>query len=100
MSVFGRINLGRIDFRLSRVQGHFAKVQWLMLAYLTLDSLKRRYGVSFWWILLIFPIVAFIWWLDKKHIYPQSADASILAAPFNQRLVVKLDKILKILEEK
>ena len=71
-----------------------------MILYLTLDSLKLRYQISFWWFLLLFPIVAVIHFIDKKYIYPAEMDATARAVPFNRSLVDKLDRILKILEEK
>jgi hypothetical protein len=88
------MNIGRLNFRLTRVQGHLAKVQWLMVTYLTLDSLKLRYGVSFWWIFLIVPVVLIVAWIDKRWIYPREAEAAITAVPWNQELMRKLDSLV------
>lgn len=94
------MNLGRLNFRLTRVQGHLSKVQWLMVTYLTLESLKQRYGISFWWMLLIIPVVIVVAWIDKKWIFPKEADAFILGAPFNQTLLRKIDAILEQVKRK
>jgi hypothetical protein len=90
-----QMNLGRLNFRLTRVQSHLSKVQWLMLTYIFLDNLKVRYGVSFWWIFLIIPVILIVAWIDKKWIYPNESDASALGVPYNISMMEKMDKIIK-----
>jgi hypothetical protein len=90
-----KTNLGRINFRVGRIQQHVGKVQFLMVLYLTMDSLKTRYGVSFWWIFLFFPAIFVVHWIDKKYIFPTEIEVATNTNPEWILIMSKIDKILK-----
>ena len=89
------MNLGRVNFRFGRVQGHFARLQWIMISWLFMADLKTRYGISFFWGLLIFPAFLVVHWIDKKWIYPGEIEAGTMANPTWHTLMNKIDRLLE-----
>lgn len=95
-----RTNLGRINFRVGRIQQHIGKIQFFMLLYVTMDLLKTRYGISFWWGLLLIPAVVLMHYIDKKWIFPTEVEVATNTNPEWNLLMNKIDNILQNLRLK
>ena len=93
------LDLGRLNLRVIRVLAHFGKVSQLMVVWLFVADLKNRYGISFWWGLLVLPAMYAIHLIDKKWILAGEVDAVTKANPFFVQMNEKLDRVIKNTEK-
>lgn len=76
------MKLGRIKFWAERQINYLSRIQLPVVLMLWFDS----HGLSYWWVLLLIPITAVVWYVDKHYIIPDEYQVGYDMNPGFKRL--------------
>ena len=60
------MNVGRVKFWAERQINYISRIQLPVVLMLWFDS----HDLSYWWMLLLVPISAVVWYIDKHYVIP------------------------------